>query len=140
MQSHSKNDLKLGGNLRMTKQRQEVYDVLLGERDHPTAAEVYDRAKEHIPGISLATVYNCLETLTEANVVKQVNMDRGPARYCPNLKPHAHFHCQNCGGIIDIDPVTPNAPTAAWSIPEGHTVCTTETVLNGTCSACANTN
>ena len=53
----------------MTKQRKVVYDVLLDEpRDHPTASEVFMRAKHQMPSISLATVYNCLETLTHAEV------------------------------------------------------------------------
>ena len=55
---------------RWTRQRREVYQVLLQERDHPTATELFLRAKAHIPDISLATVYNCLETLTQAGLVK----------------------------------------------------------------------
>ena len=32
--------------LRLTKQRQEVYQVLLEQRDHPTANEVYQRVRK----------------------------------------------------------------------------------------------
>ena len=42
--------------LRLTKQRQEVYQVLLEQRDHPTANEVYQRVRKKLPSISLATV------------------------------------------------------------------------------------
>ena len=63
----------------MTKQRQAVYDTLMAKLDHPTASEVYDRTKEHMPTISMATVYNCLETLTQCGLVKQVNLDRAPS-------------------------------------------------------------
>jgi Fur family peroxide stress response transcriptional regulator len=48
--------------LRLTPQRRHVYEVLMAKRDHPTATEVFIRAQKRMPSISLATVYNCLET------------------------------------------------------------------------------
>jgi len=95
---------KLGANgLRATRQRELIYDVLLGERDHPTADEVFARAKKDMPSISLATVYNCLETLVQCDLVKPVNFEREPTRYCPNLKQHAHFHDMSTGQVFDVD-------------------------------------
>src|SRR5580658_4084304 len=89
--------------LRSTPQREVVFDVLLRKRDHPTADEVFARVKSEMPMISLATVYNCLETLTQCNLVRAVNFERGPTRYCPNLQPHAHFHDEATGATHDID-------------------------------------
>jgi Fur family peroxide stress response transcriptional regulator len=88
--------------LRPTRQREHIYSVILRKRDHPTADELFARAKEEMPTISLATVYNCLETLVEADLVRQVNLERGPSRFCPNQSQHAHFHCRNTGKIFDI--------------------------------------
>ncbi len=88
--------------LRMTKQRWEVYRLLMGQRDHPTANEVFMRIKDRLPNISLATVYNCLEALTEHGVVRQVNFDREPSRFCPNLEEHGHFHDRKSGSIHDV--------------------------------------
>src|SRR5580658_8062020 len=89
--------------VRSTPQREVVYDVLLKKRDHPTADEVFARVKAEMPTISLATVYNCLEKLVQCNLVRQVNFERGPTRYCPNLQPHAHFHDEATGATYDID-------------------------------------
>lgn len=89
--------------LRSTPQREVVYTVLLKKRDHPTADEVYARVKSELPTISLATVYNCLETLVQCDLVRAVNFERGPTRYCPNLRPHAHFHDERTGRTHDID-------------------------------------
>ena len=89
--------------LRSTPQREIVYSVLLAKRDHPTADEVFARVKADLPTISLATVYNCLETLVQCNLVRSVNFERGPTRYCPNLRPHAHFHDEQSGSTHDID-------------------------------------
>ncbi|MFN5561224.1 MAG: Fur family transcriptional regulator [Opitutaceae bacterium] len=92
-----------GSGLRNTPQREVVYSVLVGKRDHPTADEVFARVKAEMPTISLATVYNCLEALVQCNLVRQVNFERGPTRYCPNLHPHAHFHDEATGSTYDID-------------------------------------
>jgi Fur family transcriptional regulator, peroxide stress response regulator len=89
--------------LRSTPQREVIYSVLLAKRDHPTAEDVFARAKPEMPMISLATVYNCLETLVQCNLVRAVNFERGPTRYCPNLHPHAHFHDEDTGATHDID-------------------------------------
>src|ERR1700690_502089 len=89
--------------LRSTPQREAIYAVLLKKRDHPTAEEVFARAKPEMPMISLATVYNCLETLVQCDLVRAVNFERGPTRYCPNLRPHAHFHDEQTGATHDID-------------------------------------
>ncbi len=89
--------------LRATRQRELIYGILLEQRDHPTADEVYARAKQEMPSISLATVYNCLETLVGCHLVKQVNFERQPTRFCPNLHEHAHFHDEKTGRVYDID-------------------------------------
>lgn len=89
--------------LRSTPQREVVFSVLLNKRDHPTADEVYARVRNEMPTISLATVYNCLETLVQCNLVRAVNFERGPTRYCPNLHPHAHFHDEETGETYDVD-------------------------------------
>jgi len=131
----SDGSLALGPEYRLTKQRREVYDVLREQQDHPTATEVFIRAKARVPGISLATVYNCLETLTHSGLVKQVNLDRGPSRYCPNLKEHGHFHCEGCGGIMDVDLI--DAPEAALALPRGSVVNRLDISLRGLCPKCA---
>ena len=57
------------GGLRNTPQRQHVYRVLIGKKDHPTAEEVFIRAKKGMPEISMATVYNCLDALVSCGLV-----------------------------------------------------------------------
>lgn len=127
------------GDFRMTKQRKVVYDVLMQERDHPTASEVFLRAKHLMPSISLATVYNCLETMTQSGLIKQVNMDRDASRYCPNLRPHAHFHCSGCQEIFDID-LKPGANAlAAWDLPQGSGVEHLDVTVKGLCPRCQET-
>lgn len=93
--------LTLNG-MRSTRQREHIYAVLLDQRDHPTADDVYARAKNEMPTISLATVYNCLETLVDCNLVKKLNYEREPSRFCPNDGDHAHFLDERSGKVYDI--------------------------------------
>ena len=88
--------------LRMTKQRREVLSVILAERDHPTANDVFSRAQKRMPSISLATVYNCLEALVSHSLVRQVNFERESSSYCPNLSDHCHFQDETSGKIHDV--------------------------------------
>ena len=90
-------------DVRPTPQREVVLKVILEKRDHPTADEIFARVKAQMPTISLATVYNCLETLVTCGIVRQVNLERAPTRYCPNLHEHAHFHDESSGKIHDVD-------------------------------------
>lgn len=111
---------KLGqSGLRSTRQRELIYGILLGQRDHPTADEVYARAKHEMPSISLATVYNCLETLVGCHLVKQVNFERQPTRFCPNLHEHAHFHDETTGRVYDVDLDERTLAKLRDALPEG---------------------
>ena len=88
--------------LRSTRQREVVYNAILAKRDHPTADEIFARVKQEMPSISLATVYNCLDTLVQCHLVKQVHLERESTRFCPNLSEHAHFHDNDTGEVFDI--------------------------------------
>lgn len=123
--------------LRLTRQRQEIYNVLLQKRDHPTATEVFLRAKEAMPSISLATVYNCLEALSGYGLIRQVNFDRAPTRYCPTQEEHGHFHCDACGHVFDVRLGDTEALHQICNLPETYRVTTREVTLRGQCPECA---
>jgi Fur family peroxide stress response transcriptional regulator len=125
---------------RLTPQRREVYNVLLEDRDHPTATEVFLRAKKRVPSISLATVYNCLETLVECGLAKQVNVEREATRYCPNLSEHGHFVCDSCGIVSDIPVAKGGSLTQFLKVPSGFIINHSEITLRGTCPACKKSN
>jgi len=88
--------------LRMTRQRQHIYRMLIQHRDHPTANDVFMRIKDTLPNLSLATVYTCLDAMVKHGIIRQVNFDRGPSRFCPNLAEHGHFHDDATGIIHDV--------------------------------------
>ena len=118
---------------RFTPQRQQVYDVLLQKRDHPTAEEVFIRAKKQMPEISMATVYNCLDALVKSRLVRQVQLQRGATRFCPNMEEHCHYYCDACGSVFDV-------PLAADSTvvprPKGFKIDHYDIAVHGVCAHC----
>jgi Fur family peroxide stress response transcriptional regulator len=130
------NTLELSGQ-RATRQREHVYALLLEKRDHPTADEIYARARSEMPTISLATVYNCLETLVETKLIRQVNFEREPTRYCPNLTQHAHFYCRESGEIVDIDLPEQVIGELMKVLPEGFSAQHIDIAYDGKCNGCS---
>ena len=124
----------LTSGFRFTPQRDHVYSVLLQKRDHPTAEEVFIRAKREMPDISMATVYNCLDALVKCGVARQVTVERGASRFCPNMKEHCHFYCDTCESVFDIDLLAePGVP-----LPKGFRAARYDVTIHGRCPACAN--
>lgn len=117
--------------LRMTRQRQEIYRILIEQRNHPTANEVFMRAKDRLPNLSLATVYNCLEALVQHGIIRQVNFDRESSRYCPNLREHGHFHDAATGVIHDVDFKPGISLSDVLNLPPGAVIDDVEITLRG---------
>ena len=134
-----KHDGQLGERLsasgfRFTPQRRHVYDVLSQQLDHPTAEEVFMRAKRGMPEISLATVYNCLDALVASRMVRQVQLQRGATRFCPNMEEHAHYHCDKCSAVFDV---ALTAETNMAPRPKGFKVDHYDIAVHGVCAECA---
>ncbi len=121
--------------IRTTQQRRLVYEALMERHDHPTAQDLFLHVKAKVPSISLATVYNCLETLTNSGLIRHVNLDRAPSRYCQNPDPHGHFFCDSCGAVSDV-PLRGKLDTM-WELPAGTVVTHAEVNLRGYCADCA---
>jgi Fur family peroxide stress response transcriptional regulator len=79
----------------------------------------------------MATVYNCLETLVQCNLVRAVNFERGPTRYCPNLHPHAHFHDDATGSTHDIDLPESVINQVKAILPPGFEASSVEIIFRG---------
>jgi Fur family peroxide stress response transcriptional regulator len=112
-----------------------VYNILLGERDHPTAEQIFLRGKKGMPDISMATVYNCLDTLVKSGLVREVNVDRTAMRYCPNMQEHCHFYCDHCGGLFDIN-FAEQKCALPLDLPDGFRASGFEISIRGTCPKC----
>jgi Fe2+ or Zn2+ uptake regulation protein len=95
--------LLLSRGVKPTPQRVVIADYLLQTCSHPTADEVLSAVADALPvALSRATVYNTLNTLKEAGVIKEVLTEPGRIRYDANVSHHHHFVDVKTGKIVDI--------------------------------------
>ena len=121
------------GGFRFTSQRLCVYDVLRETGDHPTAEEIFIRAKLALPEISHATVYNCLDALVVCGLARMVHLERGAARFCVNMEEHCHYYCEACGAVFDV---ALKADSTVIPQPKGFLVNHYEIAVHGVCASC----
>ena len=86
----------------MTKQRELILSIVRGSDAHLSAEEIYLAAREQIPTIALATVYNNLKYLSEEGLIVRLTFADQPDRYDKMFVPHDHMICSSCGAIRDI--------------------------------------
>jgi len=87
-------------NVRCTHQREMVYGGLAATPAHPTAEELYHTLHATDPNISLATVYNSLDALSDVGLVRKVPSGLGPCRYDAETEPHVHVSTPD-GRVMD---------------------------------------
>jgi Fur family peroxide stress response transcriptional regulator len=129
------NDLSLLKELglKLTPQRLAIIEYLKGNKNHPSAEEIYNALKDRFPSMSFATVYNTLEVLVEKGLIKELNIDSSKKRFDPFTHPHHHFICKACGKIVDVE-----APFEVF-IPESlkdFQVEDFQVVFTGVCPEC----
>ena len=86
----------------MTKQRRVILDVITSDKCHHTADEIFALAKEKLPGISLATVYNTLKYLEENKLIRRITAEGTKDRYDNSYIPHGHLFCSQCLRVRDF--------------------------------------
>ncbi|WP_018131722.1 Fur family transcriptional regulator [Effusibacillus pohliae] len=89
--------------VRLTPQRQWILRYLKETHDHPTAEQVHHAVSKALGGISLATVYNTLHTLTKLGVIRELSYGDGSSRFDGNETEHAHLVCERCGSVTDVE-------------------------------------
>ena len=90
------------GDIRLTPQRISVYRYLLENRIHPTVETVYSALKMDNPSLSKTTIYNTVDTLTKAGLVRVVRTREGEVRLDGYTENHGHFYCTNCEEVYDF--------------------------------------
>ena len=88
---------------KLTPQREAVYQVIQERDDHPTAGDIFEAARQRLPGISYATVYNSLRYLKDAGLVYEIKFGDSASRYDREIERHDHAICNDCGKLVDFD-------------------------------------
>ncbi|HET7478115.1 MAG TPA: Fur family transcriptional regulator [Rubrobacteraceae bacterium] len=89
--------------LRITPQRRAVWSAFeAGAGEHLTADEVFGRARDELPELSRATVYNTLSVLVDVGLLRMIE-SRGAVLYDSDPDPtHHHFRCRSCDRLYDV--------------------------------------
>ena len=124
-------------DVRLTPQRRAVLDVLHAARDHPTAAEVYERVRIGSPGIGAATVYRTLGMLVRTGQALELSLTGQASRYDANTASHDHLVCDSCGRAVDVQAALPAESLAAVAAGAGFTMTGVDLRIRGLCSTCS---
>ena len=117
----------------MTRQRAVILEVIRSDMCHHTAEEIFALAKEKLPTISRATVYNNLKALEEEQIIRRINGEDGSARYDNSYIPHGHLFCTSCRRIYDFDIPNFNLTLSRCS---DAVIDSYELVVKGVCQSC----
>lgn len=84
-------------------QRVKILDYVMSRKNHPTVDMIYGALSKDIPTLSRTTVYNTVKLFVDKGVVQMIGIDEQEARYDADLSVHAHFLCDRCGDIFDLE-------------------------------------
>src|ERR1700758_1907353 len=92
---HAVNERLRAAVLRPTRQRMALGWLLFGKgARHLTAEMLYEEATLAKVPVSLATVYNTLNQLTDAGLLRQVSVDGTKTYFDTNVTSHHHFYLE----------------------------------------------
>ena len=123
-------------NLKHSKQRDALFELLQSVNNHPTAEWLYQELKKDYSNISLATVYRNLAVLCQCGEIIKIEVGDGTVHYDAVNAPHCHFICGKCKSVIDID--VPSAVNLNDEVNSLNDVIVTDSslVFRGLCSKC----
>ncbi len=121
--------------LRMTHQREVILDELRRSKTHPTADELYERIKKKLPRVSLATVYRNLEILSEAGLIKKLEISGRQKRFDWDPGEHDHVYCIHCQRVDNITLAAP-APEVEPMRQQGYRITGRRIEFSGLCPKC----
>lgn len=123
--------------MRATPQRLAVLEAVRTSGEHLCAEQVYERVRETLPHISLATVYKALNELREIGKVRALPVS-GKLRFdVDEGVEHHHLICERCSRVLDVN------AGEAFQIPQlpeayrgGFEVYRTQVNFRGLCPRC----
>lgn len=120
---------------RKTEKRQIIYHTI-EKMGHATLAEVNEFLSSHGVRIPTATLYRNILVLSKDGEIREVEMS-GKTVYEIVARPHHyHFHCEECGEIIDIPEDEIQVTLSKELLAKFASISSLDILLHGTCSNC----
>ncbi|MDO9410018.1 Fur family transcriptional regulator [Patulibacter sp.] len=129
-------DLLRGASLRVTRPRVAVL-AAVHDRPHADTHTLVDAVRADHGAVSQQAVYDVLDALTNAGLVRRIQPRGSVARYESRVADnHHHVVCRSCGTIADVDCVVGAAPCLHPEQDHGFVIDEAEVVYWGTCPTC----
>ena len=130
--------MQKGNQMRYSKQRELIQEIVRMNSVHPSADWIYEKAKKIIPNISLGTVYRNLNQLVDNKSLKTVQHN-GVVHYDGNTDSHSHFICDICSGIYDFYPPI-DEMISSLNKTSSHIIAGGQFQMTGICESCKTSN
>jgi Fe2+ or Zn2+ uptake regulation protein len=136
IQNEWEKQLKLAG-CRVTKPRREILRVI-AESSHPlTPVEIYDRARENIPGLGLMTVYRTIEKMESLHLIDRIhNLGQCQSLFRGTIGHQHLLTCTGCGASVYFDGLESEKQFQEIGRANGYIVSGHWLQLYGTCEQC----
>jgi len=121
----------------VTPQRRLLLSIMREAGRHLDAKELYRRASERDPNISLATVYRNLRAFEKQGLINERHLGQGRCYYEMNrLGEHQHLVCEACGQVIEFESPLIRKLVAEVQRKNNFSVTKVELYLEGHCHKC----
>ena len=125
-----------GASLRVTRPRVAVLGAV-SRHPHADTDSVIRAVRADLPEVSHQTVYDSLNALTAAGLVRRIQPSGSVARYESRVGDnHHHVVCRTCGVIADVDCAVGEAPCLTASDDLGFAIDEAEVIYWGLCPDC----
>ena len=123
---------------RLTPQRLAILRTLRETGEHLTPAQVYQRVKQELPGLTEATVYRSLDFLTRQGLAFGSYVDRVGLVYEIAKRDHHHLICRACGQTREIGHTLLQKLYKQILASTAYQIDTKHLMLYGLCPDCQN--
>ena len=132
-------ELLRGAGLRVTRPRLAVMSAVAA-LPHADTDAVIGAVRQELPSVSHQAVYDSLNTLTGARLIRRIQPLGSVARYESRVGDnHHHVVCRSCGAIADVDCAVGEAPCLDASDDHGFVIDEAEVIYWGQCPDCSTT-
>lgn len=126
--------------LRVTAPRLGVL-AALEQHPHADADTVSQHVRASLGTVSTQAVYDVLNALSDAGLVRRIAPAGSPARYETRVGDnHHHLVCRSCGVVVDVDCSGEAVPCLTPDPPQGFVVDEAEVTFWGLCPTCSTDN
>jgi Fur family ferric uptake transcriptional regulator len=123
--------------LRVTRPRAAVLSAVYAH-PHADTNSLIEAVRLELGDVSHQAVYDVLQALTRAGLVRRIQPSGSLARYEARVADnHHHIVCRTCGSVADVDCAVGEVPCLTPSQHHGYIIDEAEVIYWGLCPVCS---